>query len=114
MEILYFDLDFRYAFDCFTCKGVYSIGTYDFASVMHYPFFAFTELYDETRPSMTLKDGSISTIYRAAEYLSDADVYKTKLYYQNCRLINNISISQPADYKELQCPALKQNFTQLS
>ncbi|KAJ6635889.1 Zinc metalloproteinase nas-15 [Pseudolycoriella hygida] len=76
---------FHFAFDRFSHGVVDTMGTrYDFSSVMHYPFFAFTDVYDEARPAMTLKDGSIDAIYREAEYLSDIDVHKTQLYYQNC------------------------------
>lgn len=84
MEILLIAA-FHFAFDRFTHGVVDTMGTkYDFSSVMHYPFFAFTDVYDENRPAMTLKDGSIDAIYREAEYLSDIDVYKTQTYYHNC------------------------------
>lgn len=84
MEILLFAA-FHFAFDSFTHGVVDTMGTkYDFSSVMHYPFFAFTDVYDENRPAMTLKDGSIDAIYREAEHLSDIDVYKTQTYYHSC------------------------------
>lgn len=81
----FLNLAFHFAFDRFTHGVVDTMGTkYDFSSVMHYPFFAFAEYYDESRPAMTLKDGSIDAIYREAEFLSDIDIHKTQLYYQNC------------------------------
>jgi len=57
---------------------------YDYKSVMHYPFYAFTN-YDESKPAMTLKDGSIKAISREAEKLSPIDIGKTKLFYKNCQ-----------------------------
>lgn len=53
---------------------------YDVYSVMQYPFFAFTKSYDQNRPSMTLRDGSINAVFRETEKLSQIDILKTQFY----------------------------------
>ncbi|XP_021959526.1 zinc metalloproteinase nas-8 [Folsomia candida] len=80
------DPAYHYTYDKFSSAQVNNMGTpYDYSSVMHYPFFAFAKTYDESRPAMTLKDGSINAIRREAEKLSPVDIKKVQVYYNNCK-----------------------------
>lgn len=76
---------FHYAFDQFDRRTVDGLQTpYDVYSVMQYPYFAFAKSNDQNRPSMTLRDGSISAIQRETEHLSQIDILKTQLYFNYC------------------------------
>ena len=81
-----FDLAYHYAFDKYSWEEVTTLGiSYDYSSVMQYPYHAFTGVHDPSRPAMTLKDGSIDEIEAEAEFLSELDILKAQTYFNNCQ-----------------------------